>query len=271
MSRQSRTITATKNYRLFRLSDENRVLDPDKHRKLRDTMREYGFLQSFPIVCVRDSKKQLVVKDGQHRLAIAEELGLTVHYVIETVNFDVAKINCTSKVWAARDYAEKYAAHGNKDYIEGLALCDDYKLPIGIGFGLLAGTVSFTNVQDDFQQGKSCVKDRDYALAVASLYTAMGELSSDLKNVRFLQACMAVCRVQGFDASRLISGAKKRREKLVSYSTRDAYLEMIEDAYNFNRKYLVSLRIEAQKAMRDRNAGVKKIRRFEKPREKANV
>jgi len=50
----------------------------------------------------------------------------------------------------------------------------------------------------------------------------------------------------------MISNAGRCREKLVSYSTKEAYLDMLEDIYNFGRKNLLALKISAQQAMRDR-------------------
>jgi hypothetical protein len=55
----------------------------------------------------------------------------------------------------------------------------------------------------------------------------------------------------------LIGGAERCREKLVSYSTRDAYLDLLESVYNFGRKQLVSLKLPAIEAMRKRNVATK--------------
>ena len=78
-------------------------------------------------------------------------------------------------------------------------------------------------------------------------------MSADVKNVRFLQSVMAVCRVPQFEPKRLLGNAKRCREKLVAYSTRDAYLQMLEDVYNFGRSRLFGLRAAALQALRERN------------------
>lgn len=249
----ARKISTTKNYRLFARSADNRALCLKKHKKLYDSMRMYGFLSCFPLACSRDESGSLIVKDGQHRLAIAEELGLPVHYVEEAVEFDVAVINCTPKTWALRDYAEKFSANGSKDYQEGVEFADLYKLPIGTAFALLAGTASFGNVQASFVDGAFKIKDREWAESVASTYSAIVAMSDQVRNARFVDACMAACRTEGFDVTRMVRGAERCREKLVAYSTRDAYLEMMEVIYNFGRKQLVPLKIMAQQAMKDRN------------------
>lgn len=246
-------ISATKNYRLFeRHSEENRPLDIKKHKKLMESMKLYGFLKCFPIVVVRNNKGQLIVKDGQHRLLIAETLGLPVYFVEETVDFDVAVVNSTSRVWVLRDYAQKHAANGLKAYQEGLEFADRHDLPVGTAFSLLAGTTSFSNCQSDFVDGSWKVKDRQWADSVAGIYGPLVKMAPSMRNARFLEACMSVCRVEDFDPHRLLANAERCREKLVAYSTKDAYLDMIESVYNFGRKQLLGLKTLAVMAMRKR-------------------
>lgn len=257
----TKQIRSTRNYRLFHRDKQNRVLDLKKHRKLQKSMERYGFLQSFPIVCHRNGSKTLSVKDGQHRLAFAEQLGLPVYFVEEDVDFDVADVNNTQKIWATKDYALKFAADGVSDYQEGLEFSEQYGIPVGKAFSLLAGTTSFNNVQDAFCGGVFKIKDRDWAHAVAGVYSQMCRLSSDLKKAAFLDACMSICRVPEFDAERLVQCAARCRDKLVSYSTRDAYLAMLEEVYNFGRKHLFGLKSAAVMAMRDRSpCGEKQVK-----------
>lgn len=247
-------ISVTKNYRLFGRSDDNRPLDLKKHRKLESSMKRYGFLASYPIICYRAADKTLVVKDGQHRLAFAETLGLPVYYVVDDADFDVAAVNKAITTWKLADYALKHAANGLDAYQEGLDFAAQYKLPLGTAFALLAGTTSYTNVSNAFVDGTFTVKDRTWADAVASIYAPLVEMAPSVRGARFVEACMAVCRVEEFEPNRLIQNARRCREKLVSYSTKDAYLDALEEIYNFGRKSLVGLKAKAIMAMRARSA-----------------
>lgn len=248
-------ILNTRNYRLFQNnSGENRPLDIKKHKKLLESMKEYGFLECFPIIVNRNGGEHLIVKDGQHRLACAEALGLPVYYVEDKSDFDVAKVNVATKIWVLKDYAQKFAASGAKPYQEGLDFAQQYGLPIGTAFSLLGGTTTFSNFQEQFLSGTFKVKDRTWANAVASIYGPLTGMSKAVKNARMLEACMAVCRVPDFNPERLLGGAEQCREKLIAYSTRDAYLDMLEDIYNFRRRQLVGLKSAAIMAMRERNA-----------------
>src|SRR5262249_10582321 len=156
-----------------------------------------------------------IVKDGQHRLLAAETLGLTVYWVEETVDFDVAKVNCAAKVWTTSDYAKKWAANGVKAYLEGLEFADKHSLPLGTAFALLAGTASFGSVRVEFDDGTFKIKDRAWADAVAGIYGPLVQMNHLMKTARLLEACMAVCRVKGFEPKRLLEGAERCREKLV--------------------------------------------------------
>lgn len=250
---KAKSVHVTKNYRMFERSAENRPLDINKHKKLLWSMKTYGFLACFPIVCFRNAKGQLIVKDGQHRLAVAEMLGKEVYWIEEEIDFDVAAINCTAKTWVLKDYALKHASNGRADYQRALNFAEEHKLSLGMAVALLAGTTTWNNIQSAFIDGSFRVKDSAWANAVAGIYGPMAGMADVLRNKRFLEACMAVCRVKGFDPHRLLHGASRCRDKLVGYSTRDAYLDMLETVYNFNRTKCVPLKHEAKMAMRKRN------------------
>lgn len=248
-------IQSTKNYAMFTRSDHNRETNVRKRKKLRKSMQQYGFLKCFPIVARRENGK-LVVKDGQHRLAIAESLGLAVHYVEEDVDFDIATINSSPEKWTLKDYANTYAKMGHKQYAEGIEFSENHSLPLGISFALLAGVSAINMISDRFAAGEFVVKDRKWADDVAAIYGPIVKLSAAVNNARFIQACMACARVQEFEPKRMVQCAERCRDRLVAYSTREAYLDMMEQIYNFGRAKLFGLKIAATMAMRERNLAV---------------
>ena len=263
----SKKIQMTKNYRLFHKSADNRPTDLKKHKKLIDSMRMYGFLKCFPIVVMRDKDGKLIVKDGQHRLAVAEMLGLTVYWIEEETDFDIAIINCTAKTWHLRDYALKHILNGKKQYQEGLDFSEQHGIPIGMAFALLSGTTTFSNCESQFVDGSFKIKDRPWADAVAGIYSALCSMQPAIKKSTFLEACMAVCRVEAFEPKRLLEGADGTRESLINYGTRDAFLAMLEELYNFRRnsKNRLPLKFLAVSAMRERNGRNSKSGKNGKP------
>lgn len=250
-------ILVTRNYDLFDRSAENRPVDLDKHKKLFASMTELGFMFEFPIV-VRQTSNGLIIEDGQHRFAVAQELGLPVYYVVTTADFDVAALSLTTKVWSPEDYAQKFAGQGIQDYARCIEFADKHKLPVAKAAAVLGGCCDYGNVKPLFITGKFRIKDEKWAVQVLNLYRPLVQLSAEVKNMRLMEACMGVCRVKGFDAERLLKSAATCREKLVSYSTKEAFLEMLEEIYNFRKRPRVALKVEAENAMRDRNPTKKK-------------
>jgi hypothetical protein len=247
-------ISTTKNYSMFTISGENRPLDLSRRKALRDSMKSYGFLKSFPLSCVRDRNNKLVVKDGQNRLAIAEELGLPVHYFVEEVDYDIAAVNNAQQKWTLSDYAMKWAAQGKPDYMTLLAFIESHSMPIGLATSLLCGCVHANGpLMRRFREGGFKVSDYEFADRVADVYSHLLSLSKDIKNRNCLAAVMASMRIEGFEPKRLIDGAKRRPEKLRAYATRDCYLEMIEELYNFNRSKLVPVKMPALQILRERD------------------
>lgn len=247
-------IQSTKNHKQFK-QGVNRHIDISKHRALRESMKRYGFIKSFPIIVSRNGGSQFVIKDGQHRWAIAEELGLPVHFVIDDTDFDVAEINCTSKSWGLIDYVMRYAEAGNKHYQDLLEFSQAHKMPLSISASIMRdNTTRAGRVSDEVRSGQFVVKNREFADTVASLYRTMCLKCKDLQGQNFAMACAAVCRVPDFDPGRLISNAERCREKLVSYATRDAILGMFEEIYNHGRVKLVGLKAAALMELRERSA-----------------
>ena len=250
-------LQVTKNYRLFKRSVSNRPIDEKKHRRLKVSMETYGFLDAFPIVCSRNGDKQLEVRDGQHRLLFAESLNLPVYYIVTEQEFRIADVNSTAKTWVLADYAKNYAENGSDDYRELIEFHESYGMPFGTCAAMLAGTVSFTNINEAFITGTFQINDREWAHRVATVYKPLTLIDKRLRSSRLIEACMAACRVEWFDIKRMLQNAERCREKLVPYSTRDAYLDMLEDVYNFGRKQLMGLKAASIMAMRERNAAVK--------------
>ena len=247
----SKTIMTTKNYRLFQVSEDNRPLNLSKRKALRDSMKAYGFLKSFPISCVKKGGK-LIVKDGQNRLALAEELRLPVYYVIEDVDYDIATINNAQEKWTMTDYAMKWASQGKSSYIKLMAFIESHGIPISVSSSILCGQAYLCGQgKRQFKKGEFEILDYEFADRVAGVYTQLIALSSSVRNRNCLAALIAAMQVKGFEPKRLLDGAKKRPEKLKPYSTRDSYLEMIEDLYNFHRQKLVSIKMPALQGLRD--------------------
>lgn len=245
-------IFVTRNYSLFTHDGDNRPPNPEKHKGLKESMEKHGFLSDCPII-VQRKDGLLVVKDGQHRLHFARELGLPVAYTItDVMDLDIAALNDTQVAWIPKDFAETYSRRGITAYSVGLRFAHENRLPIGMAFALLAGKTSFSNCEKEFRSGKFTVTCPRFADAVIRIYHPLVKLAPALENNSFIRACMAVCRVTWFDRHRLIRCAERRRDELVCYATRDLYLEMLEKVYNYRQTPKSPLSLAAKEATRRR-------------------
>uniref|UniRef100_A0A6M3KW12 ParB-like N-terminal domain-containing protein n=1 Tax=viral metagenome TaxID=1070528 RepID=A0A6M3KW12_9ZZZZ len=251
---ESLKFQATKNHGLFVPSDHNRPVTLRGRKGLVESMRKHGFLPYYPIVCKRVNWTLQIV-DGQHRLAAAQVLGIPVWYVVvrESDDFNVAEVNAEQKPWTNRDYAECFAAMdgGNKHYQAVLDFSKTYHVAVSLAAGVLAGVTTFHIVRRSFKAGTFQIASKTFAAEVLTLYLELGALESSIKGQRMLTACLAVCKWSGFSGSRLLQGAKRCREKLVPYGTRDAFLGMFEELYNYGRAKKAALRIEALNAINE--------------------
>lgn len=89
-------------------------------KALRDSIAKRGVLTEIKV------NRKMEVIDGQHRLAVARELGLPITYTFDDSDIDVAELNSTSKSWKVEDYIHKYAESGYQSYKQLLNLMSTY-------------------------------------------------------------------------------------------------------------------------------------------------
>lgn len=243
----------SKDYSRFVRSEENRIVDIAKRKRLETSMRKHGFIPSLAISVQKiPGSNKFLVREGQHRLAMSEKLGIEFYYIEDDTEFDIASVNAASKVWDMKDYAMRFAASGNEDYAEALEFAERYRVTVGTACMLLAGASGFKAIAESFREGSFKVKEREWAEKVAELHQALYKQSKAARNNACLMACMAVCRVPGFSVARMVRNIKKCPEKIVSYSTRDAFLGMLEEIYNWRVRTtnMVPLKLQAVQALR---------------------
>lgn len=258
----TKTIQSTKNYSLFSYSEHNRAVNVSRRRALRDSMQKHGWIKAYPMVCEIVNGK-LVIKDGQHRFTIAQELGISVHYIITTDKSDVAEINAAQKSWVMSDYAERFARLGNPAYEFLMEYSKTHNIPVLTCAALLneQSTCSVTNFREAFVSGNFKIKNTGYATMCVRCFTAIREENKECATASMMQAIAACCHVSSFDVERMIKAIHTRGDLLKRVNNRPYCLEILEKIYNngLMAKNQIPLKFEAEKAVKDRNAvGLKK-------------
>jgi len=252
MSHTKPSLRVTKDYSRFVQSEENRPVHLESRKDLIKSMQENGFYYFCPI-CVSEKNGKFEIRDGQHRFACAQKLGLPVWYIVTDVDFNIAQLNCEQKAWKPMDFVECYINQGNEEYAKLLAFAKEFNLsPVRAGT-LLLQTIDFTGGKKKIYSGEFKIKNYERAKAIASCYKRLSQLSKHIKNDRMINALYACSFVDGFDTERLIEGASRCVDKLLAYSTCEGYLRLIEELYNYGRRTQVPIAIHAQNKMKERN------------------
>lgn len=248
-------INETTDYSKFVFSDLNRPLDltDPPTKRLAISMLQSGWLNGYPAMVTKIPGGRLQVEEGQHRIRIAKEYGISIKYVIENKDFDLAVINSTSKPWSNEDFANRYAKGGNPHYAELLEFYNQHNIPFTMCAAMLANTASFGNCRG-FKSGDYKIKSREAANAVAETYRKLTMLSKHLKKNSSIKALWACNHVPYFDGERLVSGAEKASYSIKSMPNIERYLELFEELYNHRRHNKYPLAFDAAEAMKDRKA-----------------
>jgi len=253
----------TKDYSRFVFAKGNRDVSINRlrpaHKALRESMKKYGWLPFEPIGVYPDGKGKLVITEGQHRFTFARELGLDVYYVIHEEQVDIAEINQCAATWTPSDYCKKWIHDGNSEYEEVIEIAEYHGIPITIAFSMLAGSASWQQaIKKRFESGAYKITNRKNAMRVFSIYKALCDINKSAKHSQMLRSIWACCLVPHFEETRLINTAKRRPEMLTRVGTLDAWLEIIQDIYNFGRSAKVPIKFEAQEAARNNTSVQKK-------------
>lgn len=103
----------------FKFVEGNRVVT--RNRRLKAHIEKKGILEPITV------NKKMEVTDGQHRLAIARELGISVPYKFsEESTASIMEINNTQKAWKLTDYIGSYASVGKREYVRLSGLLNKY-------------------------------------------------------------------------------------------------------------------------------------------------
>lgn len=248
------SIRETSNYSKFRLLEENRDVDLSHPRTkaLAESMVEYGWLDSFPMTVAPTKNGHYVIKDGQHRLAIAKEFGLPAKYVIETRDIDIPKLQQTSKAWSVKDYAMSFAKSGKCEYQEILDLYHNTPISLTLCAAFLCNTSVFSNIEKSFYQGTYRVKTREKAYHVATIFSTLVDIQPQVKQQNLAKAIWGAYHVPSFDSRRLIENVSRKPSLLICDKTQKGFVAAIEDAYNFGRRDKLPLKFYIEETMKNR-------------------
>lgn len=231
----------TTDYSMFSFARGNReVNELHLNRLLKSISKHY----LFTIIIVNENFE---VIDGQHRLACLKQLNLPVYFMILTgYGLDEIQIfNLNSRNWNNADYLSGFIDKGKQDYIDYKRFRTKYKFGHRESIFMLTQS-SGREVSVDsvcFNQGNFKIKDYTAACRMAESIYRVEPFFPSFKERGFVTALIhLLLNVPSFDMDKFISKCELSPILLKKCATRDQYIDMIEQLYNYRSQNKVSLK-----------------------------
>jgi hypothetical protein len=221
---------STKDYSIFRDFSSNREVDHKHVNKLVNAIQKRNLLHVNPIVV----DKEMRVIDGQHRLAAAQQLGVEIFYIQDSINRkDISMLNSNQKNWTAMDYINFYTIEKNSSFMALSSLINNYpEMPVSALLVLSNSEGRRDIVQ--LKEGYLDVLEIDHAREVSDLCRELNKKyqSSFVFDSRFPLALGQALRTENFKLEILLEKIESNPRAFVHCHTKKQYLEMIEEIYN---------------------------------------
>lgn len=219
-------VYGTKDYGKFVFVDNNREVT--ENIKLKEDIEKLGIL--IPIVV----NEKMEVMDGQHRIRIAGQLGITVPYIVE---FGFGKqeflsINTTPKNWNLLDYVKSHAMEGIQEYIDFKELIENYNVNIGALCGLAFNTTDGNNPVLKVKNKKLDFVNLDFLKSFLEFHDeVLGEM--DVKNKAGLtRALYVLFRLEKLDTERILRKTGAIANKIKGVTQQAVITQLILEEYN---------------------------------------
>lgn len=230
----------TEDYKRFRFIEGNRNINLAKvERIINEILSGNDILDESPAI-VSENGKYLDVKEGQHRVIIAEKLKRPAHYIIKNEKlslYNIAKINSNVEKWKFDDFINCYVKAGNNNYKKLKEFRDQNGISTGVCITLLMqGTMKSDGGAkhgfiQQFQQGTFEVK----FLKEAKMIVEICKSFEPFEGITGRPFIIAICKI--LDAGKcemnvLIEKYKKNPSRLVVKHRWKEYLTLLQEIYN---------------------------------------
>lgn len=227
----------TEDYGKFTFLSANRRINRQHVNQLKNSLAEYGFLDSQPITVTPDLK----IIDGQHRFIACKESGIPIKYVVvhtPKVENMLIDLNNTQRKWNVQDYVVFYAEQGNPHYVRLLKLSKKYNLSMSCVCTIAQNSVQGGHDTDIIKAGNFKFENSEISVVEPKIEMVLlackfcGIKPSD----RFIRALVLVSRHPEFKWKEFIKKIEYQRDKCYKCSTTSGYIKMLENIYNNKRR-----------------------------------
>lgn len=241
---------------IFKEIEGNRVPNLQHIRRLVYSIESSG-MKCNPILV--NEKMQVI--DGQHRLLAAKECKTFVYFIIlNGYNLkDVHVLNLNQKNWSKHDYLQGYAKMGIESYVKlqnfysknndftltaCIAMCNNTaNNNTGIANKFRKGYKNVLNAKQSFEEGTFVGKDFNLAQEWADKIRMTKTYYNNYSRDTYVIAMIKLLQQEIFDFNEFMHKLRLQPTAMLDCATREQYLTLIEDIYNYKNRNKVNLRI----------------------------
>jgi hypothetical protein len=220
----------TIDYSIFKEFSSNREVDSKHVKRLVSAINRKNLLHVNPIVV----DEQMRVIDGQHRLAAAKFLGVSIYYIKDNIQrSDISMLNSNQKNWNAMDYINFYTIEKKDAYVQLSNLMNHFPDMAVSALITLSNSEGRRNNQE-LKDGNLEVLNINHCKEICALCTELNKkFASDFVfDSRFPLALSLAINDQNWKTETFIEKIEASPRSFVRCHTKEQYAEMIQEIYN---------------------------------------
>jgi hypothetical protein len=230
----------TKEYAKFKLIKGNRLIKNPKIKKLVSSMSTHGWVPGSYVVV--NNKWEII--DGQHRVLAAMQCNIPIVYTMEKKSDEksMRTLNTGGDNWQMNDHLHGLVEDGNPHYIKLQNLMKEFP-ELKITECLMLCKNGYTAVpRGTFENGEFTTKDMNVARTWGNYIMRLKPFAKFFNTGIFVRALIVCLGKECFNFEEFIHKIELRPTSLVKCGTREQYIELFENIYNYRRSDKVNLR-----------------------------
>ena len=247
-------IDKTLDYSMFKKHPRNRPIDEANIRKIMHSIGRENLLKRRPI----EVNENFEVMDGQHRLEVANRLGLEVYYEIkeDMLAHHICLLNDNQKGWNKDDYLHYQASGGNENYIQLQSFINHHKFPltralIALGLGGGGGnTQRFIDGHFLFPSSEEMIEVTDILekseFVVEYLTSKTIDMKAYFSALRFYRGLYVFLSLKSVEFDTFKKKLSQRMDHFRPVSRLRDLLKIIQEIYNWKNKKPVDFEEETE-------------------------
>ncbi len=241
---QAGVVYRTYDYRKFSFFPENR--EPSHWPKIAASIETKDLTAYVPILV--DNEHRII--DGQGRYRACIENKLPIHYIVGDVcdPSDIIRLNVDRKDWSNSDYLRYYVRKGYREYItlDKLLKRSKYVKLGAVIYNIANHKAESMSVKETFQRGNYWITVEEVNIVFDVddfLFRISGIVEKTIFGSRnFISAISRLRKTDEVDMEQLFEKIKKYSTLLEKQVSHAAYMENLEDVYNYRSRSKISFK-----------------------------